>query len=66
MALRHETFFSLEAMNAAIGRELERLNNAPMASGESRRAVFEASARATLAPLPAHLSRTSPGGARHP
>ena len=54
LALRHETFFSLEAMNAAIRRELERLNHAPMASGESRRAVFEASERATLAPLPAH------------
>ena len=52
LALRHETFFSLEAMNAAIRRELDRLNDAPMASGESRRARFEASERAALAPLP--------------
>ena len=30
LALRHETFFSLDAMNAAIRRELDRLNEAPM------------------------------------
>ena len=53
LALRHETFFSLDAMNAAIRRELDRLNDAPMASGESRRALFEASERAALAALPA-------------
>ena len=29
LVLRHETFFSLEAMNAAIRRELDRLNEAP-------------------------------------
>ena len=53
LALRHETFFSLDAMNAAIRRKLDRLNDAPMASGESRRALFEASERAALAALPA-------------
>ena len=54
LALRHEVFFSLETMNAAIRRELDRLNEAPMAGGESRRARFEASERAALAPLPRH------------
>ena len=33
LALRHETFFSLEAMNAAIRRELDPFNEAPMACG---------------------------------
>ena len=50
--LRHETYFSLDAMNAAILRELDRLNEAPMACGETRRAVFEANERAVLKPLP--------------
>ncbi|WP_169054451.1 IS21 family transposase [Nitratireductor sp. XY-223] len=54
LPLRHETFFSIGAMNAAIRRELEQLNTTPMAKGESRRAVFEAHERATLVPLPAH------------
>ena len=54
LVLRNETFFSLDAMNAAIARELDRLNEAPMASGETRRAVFEATERTTLQPLPAH------------
>ena len=54
LVLRHETFFSLEAMNAAIRRELDRLNEAPMACGESRRAIFEANERAHLQPLPAN------------
>ena len=54
LALRHETFFSLDAMNAAICRELGRLNDTPMACGESRRVLFEASERAALAALPAH------------
>ena len=53
LALRHETFFSLEAMNAAIRRELDRLSEAPMACAESRRAIFEANERAYLQPLPA-------------
>ena len=55
LALRHQTFFSLDAMNAAIRRELDRLNDTPMAKcGESRRALFEANERAALAALPAH------------
>ena len=54
LALRHETFFSLDAMNAAIGRELDRLNEAPMASGETRRAVFETTERTALQALPAN------------
>ena len=54
LALRHETFFSLDAMNAAIRRELDRLNAAPMASGSTRRAVFEATERPALQALPAH------------
>ena len=36
LALRHETFFLLEAMNAAIRRELDRLNDAPMAGGQAQ------------------------------
>ena len=51
LALRHETFFSLGAMNAAIRRELDRLNEAPMARGESRRALFEADERGHLQAL---------------
>ena len=54
LVLRHETFFSLDAMNAAIRRELDRLKDAPMASGETRRTLFEASERAVLQPLPAN------------
>ena len=54
VALRHRTFFSLDEMNAAIRRGLDDLNQAPMAGGESRRALFEASERAALDPLPAH------------
>ena len=53
LVLRHEVFFSLETMNAAIRRELDRLNEAPMSCGESRRALFEANERAHLQPLPA-------------
>ena len=52
LVLRHETFFSLDAMNAAIRRELDRLNEAPMACGETRRALFEANEGALLKPLP--------------
>ncbi len=54
LPLRHETFFSIEAMNAAIRRELDKLNDAPMATGESRREAFEARERAALSPLPEH------------
>ena len=53
LALRHEVFFSLATMNAAIRRELDRLNEAPMARGESRHAIFEANERAHLQLLPA-------------
>ena len=52
LVLRHETFFSLDAMNAAIRRELDRLNETPMACGDTRRALFEANERAVLKPLP--------------
>ena len=52
LVLRHETFFSLDAMNAAIRRELARLNEAPMACGATRRDLFEASERAALKSLP--------------
>ncbi len=52
LVLRHESFFSLEAMNAAIRRELDRFNQAPMACGETRRALFEANERALPKPLP--------------
>ena len=52
LVLRHETFFSLDAMNTAIRRELDRFNQAPMACGETRRAVFEANERASLKALP--------------
>ncbi len=55
LALRHQTFFSPDTMNAAIRRELDRLNDAPMAKcGESRRALFGANERTALAALPAH------------
>ena len=54
LPLRRETFFSLGAMNDAIRRGLERLNDAPTARGQSRRAAFEANERAALSPLPAH------------
>ena len=53
LALRNRTFFALDAMNAAIRQELDRLNDAPMATGESRRILFDAGERAALASLPA-------------
>ncbi len=53
LPLRNETFFSLGEMNAAIRSELDRLNDAPTAKGDSRRAAFEAAERAALSPLPA-------------
>ena len=48
LVLRHRTFFSLDAMNAAIRREIDRLNEVPMACGGTRRALFEANERALL------------------
>ena len=41
-------------MNGAIRRELDKLNEAPMASGDSRRVLFEADESAALARLPTH------------
>ena len=37
---------------SAIRREVDRLNHAPMARGETRRALFDANERALLKPLP--------------
>ncbi len=52
--LRNRTFFSLDALNAAIAELLEDLNNRPMRHvGKSRRELFEEIERAALAPLPA-------------
>ena len=54
LALRNMTFFSLGEMNGAIRRELDKLNEAPMANRESRRVLFEADESAALARLPTH------------
>ncbi|TBW31902.1 IS21 family transposase, partial [Siculibacillus lacustris] len=52
--LRNRRFFSLAALNVAIGELLEDLNNRPMRHvGKSRRQLFEEIERAALAPLPA-------------
>jgi transposase len=52
--LRHRRFFSLADLNAAIGELVETLNNRPMRHlGTSRRAMFEATERGVLLPLPA-------------
>lgn len=53
--LRHETFFSIEALNARIRELLEELNARPMKSlgGVSRRELFERVDRPALMPLPA-------------
>jgi transposase len=52
-ALRHRTFFSLGALNAAIRELLERLNGRPMRKlGRSRRELFEELDRPQLRPLP--------------
>jgi transposase len=51
--LRHRRFFSLADLNAAIGELVETLNNRPMRHlGTSRRALFEATERGALLPLP--------------
>ncbi|MGB8698306.1 MAG: IS21 family transposase [Thermosynechococcaceae cyanobacterium] len=51
--LRHETFSSFTALNAAIRVELERLNQRPMKEyGMSRRALFEQVDQPQLRPLP--------------
>jgi Integrase core domain len=52
--LRHETFPSFTALNAAIGVQLERLNQRTMKEyGMSRRALFEQVDQPQLRPLPA-------------
>ena len=51
--LRHETFFSLEALNERIAELLEDLNNRKMRRyGVSRRELFERIDRPALKPLP--------------
>jgi transposase len=53
--LRHETFFTLGAMNARVAELLEALNAKPMRhyGGASRRDLFERLDRPALRPLPA-------------
>ncbi len=52
-ALRHESFFSLSALNTAIGGLLERLNQRPFKTlPGSRRTAFEPIDRPALRPLP--------------
>ena len=52
--LRQRRFFSLAELNAAIGELIDVLNNRLMRHlGSSRRALFEASERGALLPLPA-------------
>jgi transposase len=52
--LRHETFFSLDALNERIGERLEELNDRRMrVYGASRRELFERLDRPALKPLPA-------------
>jgi len=52
--LRHEQFYSLEALNARISELLEDLNHRPMKhfGGTSRRALFEEVEQSSLRPLP--------------
>ncbi len=53
-ALRHQTFFSLSALNTAIATLLERLNQRPFKKlPGSRRTAFETIDRPALRPLPA-------------
>ncbi|MCK8788217.1 IS21 family transposase, partial [Roseomonas sp. NAR14] len=52
--LRRQRFFSLAALNAAIGALVVQLNDRPMRGlGTTRRALFEALDRPALLPLPA-------------
>jgi transposase len=52
-ALRHQTFFTLAALNAAIRDRVDAINLRPMkAVGVSRRALFEQLDRPALRPLP--------------
>lgn len=51
--LRHQQFFSLEALNEAIGKLLERLNDRPFRKlPGSRRSLFESLERPALEDLP--------------
>jgi len=51
--LRHQRFFSLAALNAAIAELVEQLNDRPMRGlGATRRALFEQFDRPALLPLP--------------
>ncbi len=51
--LRHQTFFSLASLNAAIGELVEQLNDRPMRGlGTTRRALFEQLDCPALLPLP--------------
>jgi transposase len=51
--LRHQSFFALPELNAAIRAKLEVLNHRPMKKlGVSRRALFEQLERPALKPLP--------------
>jgi transposase len=53
-ALRHETFFTLADLNAAIRVRLDAINDRPMkVIGVSRRTLFEQIDRPALKPLPA-------------
>src|SRR5216683_2733019 len=53
-ALRHQTFFTLADLNAAIGERIDAINDRPMnVVGVSRRTLFEQLDRPALTPLPA-------------
>jgi len=53
--IRHETFFSLAALNARIKELLEQLNNKPFQKlPGSRRSQYEALDKPALRPLPTH------------
>jgi transposase len=53
-ALRHHTFFTLDALNAAIRTRVEAINNKPMKRLRcSRRTLFDQLDRPALKPLPA-------------
>lgn len=53
--LRHETFFTLDALNERIAELREELNDRPMRRyGMSRRQLFEQTDRPALKPLPPH------------
>jgi hypothetical protein len=52
-ALRHHTFFTLDALNAAIHTRVDAINDRPMTRlGVSRRALFAQLDRPALKPLP--------------